>query len=104
LFKPGVAVVAVVLSVVLVGCAAGSGDENREGAEAPDPSKSSAPVTSESPTDTPTETESTPDVAPATGPVLKVAGLRVNAPKGWLTTIRVNAGHGAYPPASSPRG
>lgn len=97
--RSGVAVVAVVLTLVLVGCGADSAvgpeDGARDGAQAPDTSESSSPATSQSPT--PAETESSPGVAPATGPVLKVAGLRVNAPRGWDTTIRVNAGHGAFP-------
>lgn len=94
--RSGAAVVAVVLTFVLAACGADSDDETGDGSQAPDTSESSSPAT-ESPSETPTETESTPEVAPATGPVIKVKGMRVNAPKGWLTSISVAAGQSAYP-------
>jgi hypothetical protein len=91
------AVVAVLLTFVLAACGATSDDGTGDASQAPDTSESSSPTTSESPSETPTETESTPEVAPATGPMIKVKGMRVNAPKGWLTSISVAAGQSAFP-------
>ncbi len=39
----------------------------------------------------------TPEVAPATGPVIRVRGMRVNVPQGWETSIAVAAAQGAFP-------
>lgn len=41
--------------------------------------------------------EPTPTISPATGETIRVKGMRVNAPKGWLTSISVAAGQSAYP-------
>lgn len=93
--RSGAALVAVVLTLVLAACGADSDGATGTGSEAPDTSESSSP--SETPSETPTETESTPVVAPASGPTIKVKGIRVNAPKGWLASMSVAAGQSAYP-------
>jgi hypothetical protein len=93
-----VATATAVLALVLTGCS-GSG-EPAEGSGDAGASASSTP--SESATETastsPSEAPETPEVAPATGRVLKVKGMRVNAPEGWETTMRVAVGHGSFPP------
>jgi hypothetical protein len=99
--RSGAAVVVVVLTFVLAACGPDSDGRSGEGDGAPDTAESSSSATSESPsealTETPTESASTPEVAPATGPAIKVKGLRVNAPNGWLASISVAAGQSAYP-------
>jgi hypothetical protein len=91
---PRVATGAAGLVLVLAGCgsgpAGGDGQADTEASQSP----TTAPGSS-SPTGEP---ESTPTVAPATGRVLKVKGMRVNAPEGWETTLRVAVGHGSFPP------
>ena len=75
----------------------GSGDALSDGPDGPE-GTSESPSTSEGPTESPSETpsgspdespaevESTAGVAPATGKVIKVENLRVNAPQGWFVS------------------
>ena len=93
-----VATATAILALVLTACSdSGEPAEGSGGAGA-----SASPTPSESSTDTastsPSEVPETPEVAPATGPVLKVKGMRVNAPEGWETTLRAAVGHGSFPP------
>lgn len=94
----GVATATTVLALVLTACSGSEEPTGGDGADAGS-SESVAPSasSSESSSAPPSETPETPEVAPATGPVLKVKGMQVNAPEGWETTIRVAAGHGAFP-------
>ena len=93
--RSGAALVAAALTVVLAGCGSGAADTSGDGSTAPATSESSAPAASDSP-ETPTETESTPEVAPATGPVIKVKGYKVHVPEGWRALIRLPIGQSAY--------
>jgi hypothetical protein len=93
-----VAAATAVLALVLSSCGdseepAAGGGADAGSSESPAPSESASESSSASPSESP----EVPEVAPATGPLLKVKGMRVNAPKGWETTIQVAAGHGAYP-------
>ncbi|WP_159083875.1 hypothetical protein [Nocardioides terrigena] len=87
-----------VLALVLTGCsdsgepAEGSGDAGASASSTPSESATETASTS------PSEAPETPEVAPATGRVLKVKGMRVHAPEGWETTMRVAVGHGSFPP------
>lgn len=81
------------LVLVLAGC--GSGPEGGDGPADTEASQSPTAPGSSSPTGEP---EPTPTVAPATGRVLKVKGMRVHAPEGWETTLRAAVGHGSFPP------
>lgn len=100
--RSGVAAAATALALVLTGCSS-SGDALSDGPDGPEgTSESSSP--SESPPESSTETAPTseptslrPEIVPATGPVLRVKGMQVNAPKGWETTLRAAVGHGAFP-------
>jgi hypothetical protein len=90
--RSGVAATAAVLTLLLGACGSDAGrsadadpGELSASASAPDPSSESPP-----------ETASTPEVAPATGPVIKVKGLRVNAPEGWRALIRLPISQSAY--------
>ena len=93
-----VATATAVLALVLTGCsdsgepAEGSGDAGASASSTPSESATETASTS------PSEAPETPEVAPATGRVLKVKGMRVNAPEGWETTMRVAVGHGSFPP------
>lgn len=92
--RSGVAAATAVLTLLLAGCSdpdgtAGSGDPGEPG--------STSPAASPSATEAPAETEATAQVAPATGPVILVQGLRVRAPQGWRSNIRLPIGQGAYP-------
>ena len=93
-----VATATAVLALVLTGCsdsgepAKGSGDAGASASSTPSESATETASTS------PSEAPETPEVAPATGRVLKVKGMRVNAPEGWETTMRVAVGHGSFPP------
>lgn len=89
---------AAVLTLLLSACSATS--EDPAGTDAG--TESSTP--SEAPTESPTESGPTseptslrPEIVPATGAVLKVKGMQVNAPKGWETTLRAAVGQGAFP-------
>lgn len=79
---------------MLAGCGSGPAGGDRPADTEASQSPTTAPESS-SPTGEP---DSTPAVAPATGRVLKVKGMRVNAPEGWETTMRVAVGHGSFPP------
>ncbi len=93
-----VATATAVLALVLTGCsdsgepAEGSGDAGASASSTPSESATETASTS------PSEAPETPEVAPATGRVLKVKGMRVHAPEGWETTMRVAVGHGSFPP------
>jgi hypothetical protein len=93
-----VAAATAVLALVLTSCSDSGEPAGESGADAGS-SESPAPAEGESASSSasPSESPETPEVAPATGPVLSVKGMRVKAPKGWDTTIKVAAGHGAYP-------
>lgn len=101
--RSGVAAAAAGLALALTSCST-AGDSLADGPDGPSESASTSDGASASPTESasasaPTSeaTPSRPEVAPAAGPVLKVKGMRVNAPKGWETTIQVAAGHAAFP-------
>jgi hypothetical protein len=90
--RSGVVALAAVLTLLLGACGADAeksadADAGEPSASAPAPDPSSA---------SPAETASTPEVAPATGPVIKVKGLRVNAPEGWRALIRLPISQFAY--------
>lgn len=80
----------VLLVLALVGCGGESEPES-----APEVSASA----SESPSSaSPTEAESaSPTVAPATGKVIKVEGLKVRTPQGWNTNIPLALQQAAFP-------
>jgi hypothetical protein len=94
-----VATATAVLALVLTGCS--DSGEPAEGSGG-DAGASASPTPSETATETastsPSEAPETPEVPPATGRVLKVKGMRVNAPEGWETTMRAAVGHGSFPP------
>lgn len=83
--RRGSAAVAAVLVLLLVGCSDSEGDPGTR----PESAEASVPEASESsePEQEPTETTPTPDVAPATGPAIRVRGLKVRVPEGWNPTI-----------------
>lgn len=95
----GVAAATTVLALALALTACSGSDEpNGDGESDPGKSESSSPSASPAESQSPpSESPETPEVAPATGPVLKVKGMRVNAPEGWETTMRVAAGQSAFP-------
>ncbi|WP_159081373.1 hypothetical protein [Nocardioides sediminis] len=97
--RVGVATATVVLALVLTACSdaeepAAGGSADAGTSESPAPSEG----TEESSPVSPSESPETPEVAPATGPVLQVKGMKVNAPEGWETTMRAAVGHGSFPP------
>ena len=73
---------AVLLLLASTGCNGGSEPEAGPTASASGPSESSSPSasTSESPSDEPTPSAT---VAKATGPLMKLDGIQMNAPAGW---------------------
>lgn len=73
-----------VLTLLLVGCSDSEGDPGTR----PEGSGSSVPEASASsdPQQDPVETAPTPDVAPATGPAIRVRALEVRVPEGWNPT------------------
>jgi hypothetical protein len=86
--RSGVVALAAVLTLLLGACGADAERSADAGAGEP-----SAPAPS---SESPAETASTPEVAPATGPVIKVKGFRVNAPEGWRAQIRLPISQFAY--------
>jgi len=88
------AVPVALLVLALVGCGAESEPESA-------PTDGSAPASegasSASPTETETPSPTVAAVAPATGKVIKVEGLKVRTPQGWNTTIALSLQQGAFP-------
>lgn len=78
-------VAAAVLTLLLSGCS-DPGESSGGGSPAPDTSETTSPAASESPEEATPEAEPTPEVAPATGKVIRVKGLRVTTPEGWIVT------------------
>ena len=106
--RSGVAAAATALALFLTGCSS-SGDALSDGPDSPE-GTSESPATSEAPTEAPSETpsgspdespaevETTTGVAPATGKVIKVENLRVNAPQGWFVSDPLGMQQAASPP------
>jgi hypothetical protein len=104
--RSGAAAAATALTLFLTACSS-SGDALSDGPDGPEgssestsPSESPTASSTESSTETAPTSEPTslrPEIVPATGAVLKVKGMQVNAPKGWETTLRAAVGHGSFP-------
>lgn len=92
----GVAVATAVLALVLTACSDSDGAPPSGSTDASESASASA-SDSGSPTETASTATPVPEVAPATGPVIKVKGMRVNVPQGWQTSISVAAGQTGFP-------
>lgn len=86
---------AAVATLLLLG--AGCSGDDDPGAGPTDPASTSA--SSGAPTDAPTD-DPTASVEPATGPLLKIKGVQMNAPQGWRQTTDIVTFHTQAAPAS----
>ena len=95
------AVAAALLTLTLGACSDARPQPEGPAETVPTPStapSSAASSTTANPSEAPSAAEPTPDVAPATGEVIKVKNLRVNAPKGWFVSDPLGMQHAASPP------